>query len=92
MKFDTKNGKVNLNLPVYDTKSQSDYIMAICKDIDFPVEKLVSFVFADFIYLVQKGLVEKKLDLNTILFEYFVHQERQSKDFNKLKEMMKNAE
>ena len=92
MKFDTKNGKVNLNLPVYDTKSQSDYIAEICKEIDFPIARLVSYIFADFIFLVQKGLIDKKLDLNTILFEYFVHQERQSKSFNKLKEKVKNAE
>lgn len=86
-----KNNQITLNLPVYDLKSQYDYIKYICDDLELDINKVVSFILADFILGVQKGLVEKKMDMNEIMFNYFALAEKQTKEFERLKELSENA-
>lgn len=90
MKVD-KNNQITLNLPVYDLKSQYDYIKTICDDLELDINKVVSFILADFILGVQKGLIEKKMDMNEIMFNYFALAEKQIKEFERLKELSENA-
>lgn len=90
MKVEKNN--IKLDLPIYDLQSQANYISQICKDLDLDVNQVTTFILADFILGIQKGLLEKKMDLNEIMFNYFALQEKQAKEFNRLKELMQCQE
>lgn len=90
MKVDKNN--IELKLPVYNVQSQLAYIESICKELDLKFEQVLSFILADFILGVQKGLLEEKMDLNEIMFNYFVLAEKQRDSFDKYKQMIDNLE
>lgn len=85
-----KNTSLKLELPIYDMKSQLDYISTICKEYEFDCDKMVSFILADFILLVQQGLV-KGMNMDTIFISYLKHQVKQRKTFDKYKEILENG-
>lgn len=79
-----------LSLPVYDLKSQLEYITTICKELEFDGDRLISYILADWIYTVQSGFT-RKMDMQTIFVKYLKHIESQHKAFNKLKKELENA-
>lgn len=85
-----RNTKLQLDLPIYDLKSQLDYITQICKDYEFDGDRLISYILADFIFVVQKGLCSHK-NMDTIFVKYLQHTSQQRKLFDKLKELSENG-
>lgn len=78
-----KNTKIDI--PIYDMKSQLDYISSICKEFDFSCDILVSLILADWIYTVQLGL-SKDMSVSDIFVQYLKKSVRTRKSFDKLKE------
>lgn len=81
----------NVEVPIYDLKSQFEYIMNMCKDFDFNHEHLVSLILAEFIYTFQEAVIVKKCELSAVFVSYLEHCVKTRKKFDKLKEKFENG-
>lgn len=80
-----KNTKVPV--PVYDMKSQLDYLSFICKEFDFSCDTLISLILADWIYTFQLGL-SRDMSGSDIFVRYIKKSVRTRENFRKLAEVI----
>lgn len=80
-----------IDVPIYDVQNQFQYIIDFCKPFEFSPQTMLSLILADWIYLVQKGLLNNMTDKD-IFISFLESAQRTSKDFKKLKKIMETKE
>ena len=81
-----------IQIPVYDLKSQAQYLKDISDTWHVGLDVLTSCIFADFILSVEEGLVFKNMTHHDIAVSYFEHADRNRKLFDKLKKEVEKNE
>lgn len=83
----SKMKRKEINLPIYNSESQMQYIIDFCKPFEFNPQQMLSYIIADWILLVQNGLV-KGMDESNIFITYLEHVSKSRKSFDKIKQFM----
>lgn len=81
-----KKKKNQLDVPVYNIKSQADYLKHLSDDWHVPLDILTGCIFADFIILVEEGLLFKDMTMHELAVSYFKHAMNQKHLFEKIKD------
>ena len=81
-----RNKRHTINLPVYDVQSQIKYITDLCTQFDFDVEKLTSFILADFIFTMENYQFSNRGDVSEAFIAFLQHVCVTGNNFKKLKE------
>lgn len=81
----------SIEVPIYDVQNQFQYIIDFCKPFEFSPQTMLSLILANWIYTVQKGLLNNMTDKD-IFISYLESAQKTSKDFQKLKKIMENKE
>lgn len=86
-----KEVRNTIDVPIYDLQNQFQYIIDFCKPFEFSPQTMLSLIVADWIELVQTGLV-KKIDEKDIFISYLEHCQKIRKSFDKLKKQLEKKE
>lgn len=81
-----KTKRHTINLPVYDVQSQIKYITNLCAKFDFDVERLTSFILADFIFTMENYQISNHGDVSEAFMAFLQHACVTGNNFKKLKE------
>lgn len=79
-----------MELPVYNVSEQIAYITSLCKELDFDVEQLTSFILADFIFTMENIQVAEHRHLTEAFMSFLSHACQTGNNFKKLKELYDN--
>ena len=77
-----------LKVPVYQLKGQAEYLNHLSEMWHVPLDILTGCIFADFIILVEEGLLFKEMTHHDLAVSYFKHAMKQKKLFDKLKQKL----
>lgn len=83
-----KEVRNTVDVPIYNIQNQFQYVIDFCKPFDFDPQVMLSLILADWIELVEKGLL-KKIDEKEIFISYLEHSSKIRKSFDKLKKEIK---
>ena len=81
-----KKRKHQLDVPVYDIKSQAEYLKKISDHWHVPLDILTGCIFADFIISIEDGLLFKDMSEYELAVSYFKHAMTQKRAFDKIKQ------
>ena len=85
-----KNKRHTMDLPVYNVSEQIAYITGLCKEFDFDVETLTSFILADFIFTMENCQITQKCHVSEAFMAFLSHVCETGNNFRKLKELYEN--
>lgn len=82
----SKEKRNTINLPVYDVQSQIQYLQKLCTEFDFDVEKLTSYILADFIFTMENYQLNQGGSTSEAFMAFLQHVCVTGENFKKLKE------
>ena len=83
-----KVGKIPV--PVYDIKSQSEFIISLCTEMQFRYEDLIPLIFAEWIYNLQSIAINSNQGYQKAFFSYLSHSNDVARNLKKLKEKIEH--
>lgn len=87
-----KKIKGQIKYPVYDVNQQMDFIVNLCKTVDFDPQRLITLILAEFICNLQMISVRSNQGFYKAFLSYIEHSNKVADDLKKLeKEIQKNG-